>query len=96
VHPQGSQINAAEYPATLLGSTPALFRTDCLQHLIESNPGEGNEEIRQQPLRVLPPERFCLPTEASRNCYPYIFLAFGVTVTAGGIAMYFKRVYFSA
>ena len=96
VHPRCAQINATEYPATLLESAPALFLTDRLYHLIEPHPGEGNEKVGKKTLCVLPAKSFCQATVANRNFDPHIFLTLGVTVTAGGITVNHQRMHFSA
>jgi hypothetical protein len=82
MHPRGPQISAADYPATLLKTAPALFSPPRLYHLIESHSGDGNEKIRQKPLRVLSAESFCLITVANRDFDPYIFRALRIAITA--------------
>ena len=96
VHPCCAQIYAAEYPATLLEGASALFITDRLYHLIEPHPGVGNKKIGKKPFGVLPPQCFCLPTNDQYYAYPHIFLAFGVTVTAGRITVNDQWMHFSA
>lgn len=46
VHPRGPQISAADYPATLLETAPALFLPARLYYRIKPYSGEGNEKIR--------------------------------------------------
>jgi hypothetical protein len=96
VHPRCPQINATEDPATLLQCAPTLFLTDRLHHLIEPHPGERNEKVGKKTLCVLPAESFCRATVANRDFDPHIFLALGITVTAGGITVNDQRMHFSA
>ena len=96
VHPRCAQIYAAEYPATLLEITPALFLTDRLYHLIEPHPGVGNEKVGQKTLGVLPPQCFRLPTNDQYYGYPHIFPTLGFAVTAGGITKDLEWMHFSA
>jgi len=96
VHPRGAQIYAAEYPATLLESASALFRTDRLYHLIEPHSGVGNEKVGKNPLGVLPAESFCRATVANRDYDPHIFRIFWLAVTAGDITVNDQRMHLVA
>ena len=96
VHPRGPQIRAADYPATLLETAPALFCVARLYHRIKSHPGKGNEKIRQKPLGVLPPEKFRLATGANRDLDPHVFQALRIAITARDITVDLKRMHFSA
>jgi len=82
VHPRGSQIGAADYLATRLKTAPAFSSSARLYHRIKPHSGKGNEKIRQKPLRVLSPERFCLATAANRDHDPHIFQALRIAITA--------------
>lgn len=96
MHPRGPQINAAEYPATLLESAPSLFSPARLYHRIEAHPGEGDEKVGKKALGVLPPQVFRLSTYTHYYGYPHIFLAFRVSVAAGWITVDHQRMDFPA
>lgn len=96
VHPNGPQINAADDPATLLDSAPAVSLPARLYHIVESHPGKGNEKVWKKPPGILPPECFCPTTVANRYFYPYIFHTLRVTVTARDTTVKHQRMNFSA
>jgi hypothetical protein len=91
VHPRGPHISAADSPATLLKTAPALFLPPRLYYRIKPHSGEGNEKIRQKPLRVLSPERFGLATAANRDCDPHIFQTPRIAIPAPDVAEDLKR-----
>jgi hypothetical protein len=96
VHPGGSRVNAADYPATLFQTGPALSFPARLYHGIEPHSGEGNEKIRQKPLRVLQPERFRLGTVANRDFDPFVLQALRIPITASNITVDLERMNVSA
>jgi hypothetical protein len=96
MHPCGSKINAAEYPATLLESAPALFSPARLYHRIETHPSEGDEKVGKKAFGVLPPQDFRLSTYNHYYGYPHIFQALWVSVAAGGVTVDHQRMHFSA
>lgn len=90
------EVNAAEYPATLLESAAIFFPPTRLDHLIKLHPGEGDEKVGKKSLCVLLAQDFRLSTENHYYGYPHIFQDLGITITAGGITMDHQRMNFPA
>ena len=96
VRPRGPQISAADYVGRLFKTASTLFSPARFHNVIEPHSGEGNEKIREKPLRILFTEKFRPTTAGHGDLDPLIFPAFRLAVTAWDVTVNLKRMHFSA
>jgi hypothetical protein len=82
-----SVINTPEYPAQLFISGTRLSSLVRLFQVIEPDDTPGNQEIRQQPLRVLLPRRPRVLAPDDYHPNPLVALTLPVAYTATGVAV---------